>query len=693
MTKNSTDYGSHPDLARQHHTLTVTEDFRSWAANLINNAASGVGPDELSLLKAQVDGLAMDTESPELPPDPTRPIVVRERTALTELAEGVKEATEVVIDLETSSLDHRSGVIVGIGLAFDGKTFYVPINHRFEDSNDLRPNQLTLVEVLDALRLHKKRLIAHNAKYELKWLRHHSGQDFHFTWDTMIGERLRRSDKPAELKSAAVRELDVPDWDLPKGDMARIECLPIERVASYCAKDCWYTWLLNELQKSSGLSEFLLHKVEMPLVGIVAEMEDTGYLVDVKFFGELRQELEPGSEKKLDRIRELAGDFEFNPNSPKQVQTLIFDRLGEKPSKFTKAGQPSTDTSVLKRLADKHEVVALILEYRKLEKLLGTYCEIPNQVSDDQRLRVEFNQLAAETGRFASKSIIQTLPKNDEHGIRNGFVAPSGCKIVKSDFVQQELCVLAQVSGDKNMQQAVIEGTDLHGLAAVKVFQLGCRPNDVKTEHKARREEIKAIQFGLIYGKTSYSLAKDLNISREEAEKLIEDYFAQFPAVRRFVERVRKQVTADGYIDDMFGRRRYLPDAQLTVPRKRGDQRRAILSRVNRAKRAAQNFVIQGASATITKLAMVRCNNRIQEKYRDSVKMILTLHDELQFEVRDEVVADYAGELSSLMCQLGLERFGFTVPLSVEIKVGPNWGQTEQWEGGQDGESNVSNKR
>lgn len=671
----------------------TADDCKAWASRLIDNPAYEFDEGELALLKAQVAGLGTTPAPRDLPPDPTQPTVVRSGKALAELASAVDKADEIVVDLETSDLDHRRGVIVGIGLAFDGRTAYVPIHHRFAESRELRPHQLPLIDVAEALALHDKRLIAHNAKYELKWLQHHVGQEFHFVWDTMLAERLLRSDKPADLKSAAARELDVPTWELSKAEMERMEFLPIDKVASYCGKDCWYTWLLYRKQRSAGPNDFLLREVEMPLVKIVADMEDAGYRVDVGFFHELQETLEPELDETMVQITALVGDDQFNPGSPQQLRRLLFDQLGEEATKFTKTGKPSTDESVLSQLAEKYEVVKLIVKHRKLEKLLGTYCGIPDKVSSDHRLRVEFNQLAAETGRFSSRSVIQTLPRDDQYGIRKGFVAAPGHQLLKADFVQQELCVLAQASGDKNMQKAVIDGTDLHGLAAVKVFKLDCQPNDVKLKYKARRDEIKAIQFGLIYGKTPYSLAIDLSISKEEAEKLVEDYFAQFPAVRRFVDQVRKQVASNGYIDDMFGRRRYLPDAQLAIPRKRGEQRRKILSRVNKAKRAAQNFVIQGASATITKLAMIRCNERIQERYRETVKMILTLHDELQFEVSDDVVVDFAGELSSLMCQLGLERFGFTVPLAVEVEAGPSWGQMEPWRGGQNGGSGVLDER
>ncbi len=436
----------------------------------------------------------------------------------------------------------------------------------------------------------------------------------------------------------------------------------------------------------SGLTKFLMHEVEMPLVEICATMEGTGYQINAPFFEKLRAQLEPQAEKARKKIRKVAGNDDFNPNSPDQLADLLYKKLKLKIIAWTKKSKPATDSKTLERLASKHSIISNILAFRKLGKIISTYCTIPDQVDDDGRLRVEFNQLAAETGRFSSPSIIQTIPKkNDEYGIRKGFVACEGFQIVGGDFKQQELNVLAQVSGDRNLLKAIKTGLDLHGLAAVKVFRLDCDPNEVEVKYPEKREQIKAIQFGLIYGKTSYGLAATLGIAKDEAQKLIDDYFAQFPAVQKFVNRIHRDLLHQGYVDDVFGRRRYFPIVKRKVPRKKYERmtkrERDLLAKINAAKRAAQNFVIQGASATITKLAMIRCHRRIAEKYGNDVKMILTLHDELQFEVRNKAVGKFAAELPSLMCDLGLERFGFKLPLAVEVKAGPSWGEMTKWNG------------
>jgi DNA polymerase-1 len=433
----------------------------------------------------------------------------------------------------------------------------------------------------------------------------------------------------------------------------------------------------------SGLNKFLMHEVEMPLIPVVADMEDAGYQIDRAHFDDLRVRLEPEIAQVLKRIRRRAGK-DFNPASKDQLCELLYEKLKVKVTKRTPTGAPSTDDTILKRAAGKHDVARDIIRYRVLAKILGTYATIPEQAGEDGRLHVSFNQLAAKTGRFSSASIIQTLPKSDEFRIRKGFIAEAGHLIVGADFDQQELRVLAHCSGDKAMKAAIKAGVDLHGLAAVKVFKLECQPNDVKEKYKHERDRIKAIQFGLIYGRSAFSLAEELGIAKDEAEQLVVDYFQQFPSVKRFIDGVHKRLLRDGHVDDLFGRRRHFPVVRVKPPRKdwryMSDEDRSLVRKISAAKREAQNFVIQGASATITKLAMIRCHRHIAAEHT-GIKMLLTLHDELQFEVPLGFVDHFARELPGLMCDLGLERFGFDVPMKVEVKVGSSWGELKKWEG------------
>ena len=446
---------------------------------------------------------------------------------------------------------------------------------------------------------------------------------------------------------------------------------------------------------SEILNAFLLNKVEIPLVSVTAAIEDAGYLVDVDHFKRLQKDIEAKLKDSTRDFRKALGKVigktkasMFNPESHPQVRALLYDTMKLPVSKRTKNGAPSTDDETLSLLADTIPIAGLLITLRKLTKFKSTYCDgILEAVGSDGRLHPDFNQLGADTGRFTANGIIQTMPKvrNDEFGIRKGFRAPPGCQIVAGDFSQQELRILAQVSGDPAMQQAIKDGVDLHGLAAVKVYKLACEPNDVETKHPEYRDGIKAVQFGLIYGKSPKSLASDLKITIDEAKQLLDDYFAEFPKVKEFTEDVHKQLQRDGYVDDLFGRRRYFLHCKAKAKTQRqrfknAPPNRDTIRRLNMAKRAAQNFAIQGPAATITKLAMLACYKHITKEHPD-IRMILTLHDEIQFEVPDALVDHFATELPELMCDLGLAKFRFTTPMKVAVKVGPTWADLKPWKG------------
>ena len=409
---------------------------------------------------------------------------------------------------------------------------------------------------------------------------------------------------------------------------------------------------------------FLMEKVEMRLIPVVAELETNGYLIDCGYFTSLQAYLEPEQAMILEEIQEVAGQ-EFNPNSSQQVAKLLYDDLGLPVSKRTESGSPSTDEESLGYLLDENRVVGKILEYKKITKLLSTYCKFPIEANADCRLRPKYNQMGTVTGRFTATNKIQTLPKKDGYGIRNGFIAPAGFKIVGADFDQQELFVLASVSGDKAMLEAIDSGVDLHSLAAKKVFKLDCEPSEVKDLHNKKREQVKAIQFGIIYGRSAQSLAKELSLALEEAEGLVKEYFKSFPKVKSYIKTSHDFSKKNGYIIDAFGRRRLLSDAQRT--------KKSEFGLLGAALREAQNFPIQAAAATITKLAMIQCHKHIRESH-PRIKMILSLHDEIHFEVPDGEVEHFAAELPALMTDLGVESFGFKAPFKVSVKSGQSWG-------------------
>ena len=407
----------------------------------------------------------------------------------------------------------------------------------------------------------------------------------------------------------------------------------------------------------------LLKDVEFPLIPVIADLEAHGYLIDCGFFRDLQQKILEIQNKLLPEMRNLAGR-DLNPNSASDLGRCFYQELGLPVLKKTSNGQPSTDQKTLDLLVEKHPLVPMVLEWKKLSKVLSTYCGFQDRVGPDFRLRPSYNQVGTVTGRLTAGYGIQTIPKRDNFGIRRGFVAPEGFTIVAADFDQQEMFVLASVSGDENLLQAIKDGQDLHGLAAKLVFGLDCGPNEVKSLHEDQRNQVKTIQFGIIYGSGPDSIGQTLGIGASEAASLIDVYFSRFPKIQEFINACHHAVNKRLEITDIFGRRRV-----FKKPRSKADATAML--------REAQNFPIQAAGASITKLAMIKTFHHIKANHPD-IRMILSLHDELQFEVPDKDVVHFATELPSLMTNLGLDAYGFKVPLKVEVRSGKTWGDLKR---------------
>jgi DNA polymerase-1 len=362
----------------------------------------------------------------------------------------------------------------------------------------------------------------------------------------------------------------------------------------------------------------LFKDIEFPLIPVIADLEAHGYLIDCGFFGDLRQKISEIQNKLLPEMRDLAGR-DLNPNSAPDLGRCFYQELGLPVLKKTSNGQPSTDQKALGLLVEKHPLVPKVLEWKKLSKILSTYCGFQDLVGSDFRLRPSYSQVGTVTGRLTASYSIQTIPKRDNFGIRRGFVAPEGFTIVAGDFDQQEMFVLASVSGDDNLLQAINDGQDLHGLAAKLVFGLDCEPNEVKNLHEGLRNQVKAIQFGIIYGSGPESIGQTLGIGASEAASLIDAYFSKFPKIQEFIDVCHLAVNKRLEIRDIFGRRRV-----FKKPKSKADTTAML--------REAQNFPIQAAGASITKLAMIKTFHHIKANHPD-IGMILSLHDEIQFEV------------------------------------------------------------
>jgi DNA polymerase-1 len=387
-------------------------------------------------------------------------------------------------------------------------------------------------------------------------------------------------------------------------------------------------------------------------------MERTGVLVDPFMLAGQSSELALRMAEIEQQAYEAAGQ-PFNLGSPKQIQMILFDKLNLPVVKKTPTGQPSTDESVLADLAEIYDLPRLILEHRSMSKLKSTYADkLPEQVNPRTgRVHTSYHQAVAATGRLSSSDPnLQNIPVRTEEGrrIRQAFIAPAGCKLLAADYSQIELRIMAHISGDASLLKAFAAGEDIHRATAAEVFETGLA--EVSSD---QRRAAKAINFGLIYGMSAFGLAKQLGISREKAQLYVDLYFLRYPGVKAYMDRTRDLARQQGYVETLFGRRLYIPDINA-----RNAQRRQY------AERTAINAPMQGTAADIIKKAMITVDGWIQREM-PPVSMIMQVHDELVFEVRE----DYAEAASARIRGLMEQAAQLDVPLVVEVGVGENWDQ------------------
>ena len=565
------------------------------------------------------------------------------------------------LDTETTSTSSIDAELVGLSFAVkEFEAFYVPIPANREEA-------LRIVNIFKDVYENEQILkIGQNLKYDLEVLRNY---DIHLAgpmWDTMIAHYLiqpelhHNMDYMAEIylnyQTIHIDELIGPRG---KNQKSMRDLLP-SQVYEYAAEDADVTLRLKnklepELKKFE--CEDLFYNIEMPLMPVLAEMEMNGVCLDTDSLKETSNILNGRLKEIEHRIYELAGKS-FNIASPKQVGTILFDelRIVEK-AKKTKTGQYVTSEDVLQQLKNKHEIVADILEYRGLTKLLGTYIDtLPHLINPRTgHIHTSFNQTVTATGRLSSSDPnLQNIPIRGEDGkeIRKAFVPEPGCLFFSADYSQIELRVMAHLSNDKNMIEVFQEGKDLHAATAANIYK---KPIDEVTRDE--RTKSKRANFGIIYGITVFGLAERLDISRDEAKQLIDGYFATFPEVRDYMEQAKQTARQKGYVTTLFGRRRYLPDINSANATVRGF-----------AERNAINAPIQGTAADIIKVAMIRIHNRFKAEGIRS-KMILQVHDELNFSVYPEEKS----RVEAIVLEEMQAAFPLHVPLVADSGFGENW--------------------
>ncbi len=568
------------------------------------------------------------------------------------------------VDTETTGLDERHAELVGLSFCWKAGTgWYVPIPAD-------RTEALAILERFRSVLEDEKILkVGQNIKYDLHVLAAHGVRLRGPLFDTMVAHYLLQPelrhgmDYMAETL-LAYRPVSITALIGPKGkNQKNMRDVPVEEVAEYAAEDADITWRLYkhlEPELPADELESLFRDVEMPLVQVLADMEREGIRLDVKALNSFSEELASDILRLQESIRTACGGIDFNIDSPKQLGDVLFETLkigGDSP-KRTRTGQYRTSEDVLSGLIAAHPVVPMILDYRSLRKLKGTYVDtLPTMVDQATgRVHTNYRQTVAATGRLSSEDPnLQNIPIRTEKGreIRKAFVPRDADHVLMSaDYSQIELRVIAHMSGDKNMQAAFKEGLDIHAATAAKVFNVDL--GDVTREQRGRA---KAVNFGIAYGQGAFGLSQNLGISRSEAQQIIDDYFAQFPGVRGYMDEQIAYAQQHGYIRTMLGRRRYLPD----IRNANGTVRSA-------AERVAINAPMQGTAADIIKLAMVRIHERLCKEDLAS-RLLLQVHDELVFDVKRSELDHVKGIVKKLM-ENALE---LDVPLVVDIGVGKNW--------------------
>lgn len=575
-----------------------------------------------------------------------------------------------VLDTETDGLDYMTANLIGLSFATAaGEAAYLPVAHDYLDAPEQLDRDTVLARLKPLLEDTDSRKVGQNLKFDQSILARY-GIELRGIWsDTMLESYVLNSVAGRhDMDSLSERHLGHQTITFEevagKGkNQLTFNQIPLEQAATYAAEDADVTLRLHEvlwpqLEQEAGLAS-VLQEMEVPLLSVLSRMERNGVLIDPALLGRHSMELTTRLAELESKAHELAGE-PFNLASTKQLQGILFEKLGLPVLKKTPGGAPSTNEEVLAELALDYPLPAVLLEYRGLAKLKSTYTDkLPQMINPATgRVHTSYHQAVTATGRLSSTDPnLQNIPVRNEEGrrIRQAFIAGAGNQIIAADYSQIELRIMAHLSGDAGLLRAFSEGKDIHRATAAEVF--GLPLEQVSAE---QRRSAKAINFGLIYGMSAFGLARQLGIGRNDAQRYMDLYFERYPGVLTYMERTREQAHAQGYVETLFGRRLQLPDI-----RSRNAMRR------KGAERAAINAPMQGTAADIIKRAMLAVDAWLATPEAEGIRMIMQVHDELVFEVPQEKVALCSAKVRELM-QHSAE---LDVPLLVEVGVGDNWDQ------------------
>ncbi|MDT0176507.1 DNA polymerase I [Enterobacter sp. BRE11] len=655
-----------PDVAAL-QALFSRYEFKRWLADLQdgkwlqgkknNLKAQQALPDEAPVKPEATSVLASDGY-----------VTILDQATLDAWLEKLKQSDLFAFDLETDSLDTLSANIVGIALAVaPGEAAYLPVGHDYLDAPDQLDRREVLAQLKPILEDGNALKVGQNLKYDRGVLKNYDIELGGIKFDTMLESYILNSVVGKhDMDSLSARWLNHKTVTFEeiagKGkNQLTFNQIALEQAAHYAAEDADVTLQLHlkmwaELEKEAG-PKHVFEEIEMPLVTVISRVERNGVLIDQGILAQHSKELTLRLAELEQKAHELAGE-PFNLSSTKQLQTILFEKQGIKPTKKTPGGAPSTSEEVLAELALDYPLPKVILEHRGLSKLKSTYTDkLPQMINPlTGRVHTSYHQAVTATGRLSSTDPnLQNIPVRNDEGrrIRQAFIAGKGNRIVAADYSQIELRIMAHLSQDKGLLDAFAHGEDIHRATAAEVF--GVALDKVSGE---QRRSAKAINFGLIYGMSAFGLSRQLNIGAGEAKRYMDLYFERYPGVLRYMENTRQLAASKGYVETLDGRRLWLPDINSSNAIRR-----------KAAERAAINAPMQGTAADIIKRAMIAVDDWLQQRNDGAIRMIMQVHDELVFEVQGDEVESASQQIRALM----EGSMKLDVPLQVEVGVGENW--------------------
>ncbi|HCM1361346.1 TPA: DNA polymerase I [Vibrio parahaemolyticus] len=645
--------------------------FKSWLNELLEGGSGTVEAVELAgSAQASSSSSHAEMETSAVTIDRSQYETILDEASFNAWLEKLKAAELFAFDTETDSLDYMVANLVGLSFAIDeGIAAYVPVAHDYLDAPEQLDRDWVLEQLKPILEDDAQAKVGQNLKYDASVLARYGIEMKGIKYDTMLASYVYNSvGGKHDMDSLALRFLQHScisfEQIAGKGkNQLTFNQIELKQASPYAAEDADVTLRLhNRLFANIEQDEKLksvYEEIEMPLVPVLSRIERTGVLIDDMKLSAQSVEIAARLEELEQKAYEIA-EQEFNMNSPKQLQAILFEKMGLPVVKKTPSGTPSTNEEVLQELALDYPLPKLILEYRGLAKLKSTYTDkLPKMINPSTgRVHTSYHQAVTATGRLSSTDPnLQNIPIRNEEGrrIRQAFVAPAGYKILAVDYSQIELRIMAHLSGDQALLDAFRDGKDIHAATAAEI--MGVSIDQVSSEQRRRA---KAVNFGLIYGMSAFGLAKQLGIPRGEAQAYMDKYFERYPGVMQYMEDTRSAAADKGYVETIFGRRLHLPE----IKSRNGMRRKA-------AERAAINAPMQGTAADIIKKAMLLVDQWIQEEGNGRVKLLMQVHDELVFEVEESSLSEIESKVQKLM-ESAAE---LKVPLVAEAGHGDNWDQ------------------